>query len=307
MFPCSCCPNAYCEDHLPAEARFLDPCERIESLGFNFKNGVYVHCSKQCEEVAITEFGYKVPGGKALPPCPPALDLSSKFGCEVDESLQAPEDFIVTGKRSRSIVNYAENQVKSRPVSNNSVTLAESDEHKDKRWKENEEPWIPNAMGGDSEGNDDDEIECLGVAYAKSSTPVTNKGPSSKSVLNYGSTNHTVKRAPLAKLSSARAPILSSQEVGPLDYGIWLPITSEGFLILIMPNKDGSAVFAGYRKDSKGQPGPAEQQRLFRGNDVFVAVNGKSCVGKSMETAIAMLRESQTEGKSHVYVRMRPA
>ena len=39
MFQGSCCRNAYCEDHLPAEARFLEPFERIDSTynGFQFQ------------------------------------------------------------------------------------------------------------------------------------------------------------------------------------------------------------------------------------------------------------------------------
>ena len=61
MYPCSSCPNAYCEDHLPTSARVLeDGCEQMERLGYDIKNGVYVHCSEQCEQVAILEFAWKV-------------------------------------------------------------------------------------------------------------------------------------------------------------------------------------------------------------------------------------------------------
>lgn len=109
LFPCSTCPNAYCEDHLPTGARTLDDgCERMEALGFTFNQGVYVHCSSQCEHIAKTEFNWMPPSKKkARARCPPALDISSNFGGEVDDSFDAPEDVsAIAGKRNRKEVNY---------------------------------------------------------------------------------------------------------------------------------------------------------------------------------------------------------
>ena len=40
MFRCSCCPSAYCEDHLPPGARVLERCDRMEDLGYMIKHGV---------------------------------------------------------------------------------------------------------------------------------------------------------------------------------------------------------------------------------------------------------------------------
>ena len=100
MFPCSSCAKCYCEDHLPAEARFLENCHRMDELGFQLKNGVYVHCSTQCEQIAIKEFGYKVPGPKKRDPCPPSLNVDEYFGGKVDENLDAPGE-VMLGKRRR--------------------------------------------------------------------------------------------------------------------------------------------------------------------------------------------------------------
>jgi SWI/SNF-related matrix-associated actin-dependent regulator of chromatin subfamily A member 5 len=108
LFPCSACPNAYCEDHLPTDSRILeDGCERMETLGFNFKQGVYVHCSSQCEHIAKTEYNWTPPKKKTKAICPPVLDISSNFGGEVDDALDSPEDDVVmSGKRRRKKVDY---------------------------------------------------------------------------------------------------------------------------------------------------------------------------------------------------------
>lgn len=287
MFPCSCCSNAFCEDHLPADARFLEPCERIEKLGFDYKNGVYIHCSKQCEEVAITEFGYQVPGKKASSPCPAALDLSIKFGGKVDESIEAPEEVIITAKRRRNVVNYAQGGSTSPNRLNQATSNVPSDwfdDREGKRWKENEEPWDPSAA--DDEESDDDDIECLGTVPPNSIAHVAKMPPSVK-------TTH--------------APHHPSQESASRDYEVALPLTKDGFLIsLKQHHKDGSTRFVGYRRDAKGQPGPAELEGLFqRKGDQIVAVNGQSCEGKPFTTVLDMLRRSQTVGKEHTILQMR--
>ena len=52
---------------------------RFEKLGFD-GNALYqyIHCSKQCEEVAKAEFGFKVDATK--PKLPPKLDVSYAYG-----------------------------------------------------------------------------------------------------------------------------------------------------------------------------------------------------------------------------------
>jgi hypothetical protein len=107
-FPCSSCPNAYCEDHLPTDSRILEEgCERMETLGFSLKQGVYVHCSSQCEHIAKTEHNWLPPEKKSKAVCPPILDLSSNFGGEVDDALDLPEDdVVISGKRRRKQVDY---------------------------------------------------------------------------------------------------------------------------------------------------------------------------------------------------------
>jgi SWI/SNF-related matrix-associated actin-dependent regulator of chromatin subfamily A member 5 len=107
LFPCSACPNAYCEDHLPKESRVLEEgCERMEALGFTFRQGVYVHCSNQCEHIAKTEYNWTPPDKKIRAVCPPVLEIASNFGGEVDDSYDEPDDLIVSGKRRRKLVDY---------------------------------------------------------------------------------------------------------------------------------------------------------------------------------------------------------
>lgn len=106
MFRCSCCPSAYCEDHLPAGARILEECERIEDLGYTIKHGTFVHCSPICENVAIQDFGWVAPDKRKKAPCPPPIDVSSFFGGEIDECVEQPENLILSTKRKRKETHY---------------------------------------------------------------------------------------------------------------------------------------------------------------------------------------------------------
>lgn len=103
LFPCSACPAAYCEDHLPKEDVVIlgDGCERMSALGYTYKHGVYCLCSKICVNVAKTEWNWKPPEVKPRPPCPPPLELSSFFGGQVDDSVHVPVELVEAGKRQR--------------------------------------------------------------------------------------------------------------------------------------------------------------------------------------------------------------
>ena len=68
LYCCQSCPSAYCPDCLPSgkAVRFLGTnVPRFEKLGFD-GNALYqyIHCSKQCEEVAKATFGFKVDATK---------------------------------------------------------------------------------------------------------------------------------------------------------------------------------------------------------------------------------------------------
>lgn len=81
IYRCQACPNAYCPDCMPAgNIRFLGTnVPRFEKLGFTGNNLYqYIHCSKQCEEVAKAEFGFKEEAIK--PKVPRKLDVSYSFG-----------------------------------------------------------------------------------------------------------------------------------------------------------------------------------------------------------------------------------
>ena len=80
LYPCQSCPNSYCEDCLPKDfKRFLYQCPRFEELEFDSeKRCCYIHCSSQCELVAMKDFGWR-PEQKVIPVCPEALDLAGAF------------------------------------------------------------------------------------------------------------------------------------------------------------------------------------------------------------------------------------
>jgi hypothetical protein len=86
LYRCQSCPSAYCSDCLPAgDITFLGTnVTRFKKLGF-VGNDLYhyIHCSKQCEEVAKAEFGYKV--DESRPKIPLKLDVSYSFGANAME------------------------------------------------------------------------------------------------------------------------------------------------------------------------------------------------------------------------------
>lgn len=100
LFACESCPNAYCEDCLPADSTLLGASERFEKLGFTTHMAVYIHCSKICENVARTEFGYTKADRKKAP-CPPSLDVSEHFGAKTEEALDANLEETATRLRPR--------------------------------------------------------------------------------------------------------------------------------------------------------------------------------------------------------------
>ena len=79
LYACHSCPNAYCEDHIPKGFRVLEQNEQMEELNYEIKNGVYIFCSDQCEEVARNDFGWTPPDHHRQP-CPPSIEISAYFG-----------------------------------------------------------------------------------------------------------------------------------------------------------------------------------------------------------------------------------
>ena len=81
IYRCQSCPNAYCPDCLPGGPfRYLGTnVRRFEKLGFTGNPlYYYIHCSKNCEDVAKTEFGFKEEHIK--PNCPPRMNVTYAFG-----------------------------------------------------------------------------------------------------------------------------------------------------------------------------------------------------------------------------------
>mmetsp|Transcript_4601 Transcript_4601/g.10378 ORF Transcript_4601/g.10378 Transcript_4601/m.10378 type:complete len:2557 (+) Transcript_4601:190-7860(+) len=78
------------------------------------------------------------------------------------------------------------------------------------------------------------------------------------------------------------------------EYDVILPVTPAG-LLLNVGEVSGCVAFLGYRQLPDGSQGPAEIKGLIRKHgDLIIAVNGKSCVGKSFKQIIPMLKESNT-------------
>lgn len=82
LFLCQSCPNAYCDSCIPKyNVRYLGhSVERFVQLGYDGNpRSMYIHCSKQCENVARIEFGWNEPC-KSIMPCPKEIDVSYAFG-----------------------------------------------------------------------------------------------------------------------------------------------------------------------------------------------------------------------------------
>lgn len=105
LFACESCPSSYCEDCIPPKAIFLGESERFKKLGWTTKNMIYIHCSKACNNIAKTEFGWKKPS-RAHHPCPPPMDVSMHFGKKIDEALEARPEETETRLRPRKPVKY---------------------------------------------------------------------------------------------------------------------------------------------------------------------------------------------------------
>ena len=66
-------------------------------------------------------------------------------------------------------------------------------------------------------------------------------------------------------------------------------------LLLNVGEINNCVAFLGYRQLTNGVKGPAEENRLIRRhNDIIIAVNGRSTVGRSFQQVIPMLKESST-------------
>lgn len=78
------------------------------------------------------------------------------------------------------------------------------------------------------------------------------------------------------------------------EYDVRIPVTPAGLMLNVGEVK-GTVAFLGYRRSADGAPGPSEMKRLVRSTgDAFIAVNGKSVVGKSFSEVIPYLKDVLT-------------
>lgn len=86
LFPCQTCSSCFCEDCIPKKGvRLLGRCDRMEKLGYDsIKKYAYIHCSKECENVAKEDFGWSPPR-RSKRECPPEMDFSHNFANNNDD------------------------------------------------------------------------------------------------------------------------------------------------------------------------------------------------------------------------------
>ena len=282
IFPCSTCPSAYCEDHLPAEAKFLEPCERMESFGFAIHLGVYVHCSKQCEHVAMQEHAYKPPGEKIRDPCPPRMNLSSHFGGEVDASFEAPEDVILHHKRERKPVRY---------------NMSES-EAQNKRGR--------HVFDCPDDDKDEDFVLIEGQSRAPKTKPTFKWQPAVAPVapIHVLVDGHEVEPPAKRKKEVPRKADMSVLPLHPGGYDVTIPATESGVGI-VFGMKDSDVTFRGYRALADGSRGFAERYSLVRNEgDALVMVNGVCTRGMAKHTVTQLIMES-IKGKASDSIQLR--
>ena len=94
LYPCQSCPNAFCEDCLPRQAkgfRIIGKCDRFEAMGHNStKHAAYIHCSEQCEEYAIKVWGWSPK--RAVWTLPPEIDVSCEYGSIYNPDIPTSQD-----------------------------------------------------------------------------------------------------------------------------------------------------------------------------------------------------------------------
>jgi hypothetical protein len=301
LFPCSICTHSFCEDHLPVGAKFLETCERMENLGHRIKHGVYIHCSTQCENVAIQEVGYDPMNAKSQP-CPPPLDLADAFGGVVDENLLVPYDPIVVGKRRRNKVNYAQSKSMHRLIDSNKGSTS-------LKYKGTESTGLAtegNAVSNEAKRQKVGAVCNEGALFIDLTDSKSNEAFADHKLVPHAAVSkdprvlpgETTRKKSVAKLDDPKPPEYVNNE-----YDALAPITPSG-LLLYFSCKNGYAYFDGYKKTTAGLPGPAETSRIFLGKDRLAAVDGVSCEGKPFDQIIEMLKASN--GKDYKELRMKP-
>lgn len=89
MFRCECCPKAYCEDCLPAEAVVQGESRRINALGYRMPgNACYILCSLDCINYFETEVE---PPNAAAVAAPHQLQIVKQYQHEAPEPTAAPD------------------------------------------------------------------------------------------------------------------------------------------------------------------------------------------------------------------------
>jgi hypothetical protein len=82
LFPCSMCPNSFCEGCLPTTGvRHIESNQRWSELGYRPNHMSYIHCSDVCEQYAVEQFGWTTEN--LIQTIPEPLDLENHFDGDV--------------------------------------------------------------------------------------------------------------------------------------------------------------------------------------------------------------------------------
>ena len=279
---------------------------------------IYVHCSKQCENVAIQDYGWVPPEKKDRHPCPTPIDLGSFFGGQIDDSVDAPEELIVNTKRQRKTVNYAYStgSAKNPPPSpagnvnsaKNASGMAKYPSDASTQSPASITSSASNASWVDLTGDNDDDDEYVEMSTA--STTAVNAGAKhlsfaatkptklSSAVLASKPAAKGASKNILSSSSSIRAKV-SRTRVG--EYEAIVPIMPTGRLHFHVGYSAQwkIAMFSGYIANPDGSKPVVEQLKTFRNrDDLILKINGQSVIGKPFQKILQTIRKGRGKRKS---------
>lgn len=205
------------------------------------------------------------------------MDLTSFFGGEIDDSVDAPDELIIDSKRRRKEVNYA--------------NLGQRNEKKALSPDAAHSPTKPASR-----------MTKRGNVFASAVPPVACKPAkvSSASSSAIDLTESTDENSDSSESETKQSPSPSKKTT----YTTALPVTREGLKIRIAG--DGyKVIFGGYMKNNDGTVCLAQKQGLFRNiGDRIIGINGVSIKGRTHQEVIQKIKDAKANGAPVVTLKM---
>ena len=300
LFPCQSCPNAFCEDCLQSEtviAGHVGTCARWEDLGFSTKYASYIHCSKQCEQFARDQFGWRPNGAKKFT-LPPAIDVSYAFGKKVTEEVPEPKRPIEP-EQAFEIGTIVDVQARGSKRSGGRGRVKSSEFVKYVGWVYS----VAYGVGGVEH-----RIESIYVTGVKEEDDIRKPRNVRKVTYHDMSTWTPTPKKPKAKKKSesAHIPIPTTMPV-PIfapdgQYDVMVPMNASDPLPIVLRHNQAPVLFAGWKKSSdvsdgngNGASTSASRPKIFTG-DILIAVGGRSVSGIPRRDAKQMKKASVEVG-----------